>query len=64
MMGNSNNDEQKNHGKKKDDIPYLAMGISIGAAIGITMDNLALGMGIGVAIGAALDGMKSKNKSK
>lgn len=58
-MGNPNNKD-----KKKDDIPYLALGISIGAAFGIVWNNLALGMGIGIAIGAALDGMKSKDKEK
>ncbi|MER2226109.1 MAG: glycine zipper family protein [Carnobacterium sp.] len=59
-----NNKEQKKHGKKTDNIPFLAIGISLGAAFGMLTDNLALGMGIGVAIGAALDSMKSKDKEK
>lgn len=60
---NDNKDNEKQD-KKTDDIPFLALGISLGAAFGILMDNLALGMGIGVAIGAALDGMKSRDKEK
>lgn len=60
---NDNKDHEKQV-KKMDDIPFLALGISLGAAFGMLTDNLALGMGIGIAIGAALDGMKSKDKEK
>lgn len=63
-MGDSTNNKRKKNGRKTDDIPFLALGISIGAAYGMLTDNLALGMGIGIAIGAALDGMKSKDKKK
>jgi len=33
---------------------YLAIGIGMGTAIGVGIDNLALGIGIGVAFGVAM----------
>ncbi len=32
----------------------IGIGLVLGAAMGIPMDNLAIGMGIGVALGAGL----------
>ncbi|HEV8629729.1 MAG TPA: hypothetical protein VGV61_05380 [Thermoanaerobaculia bacterium] len=35
-------------------VPWLALGIGIGAAVGVATGAIALGVGIGAAIGAAL----------
>ena len=32
----------------------IALGISIGAAIGVSQDNIALWMGVGISLGIAL----------
>ena len=34
--------------------PMLAVGIGIGAALGVALSNVALGVGVGVAIGVGL----------
>jgi hypothetical protein len=34
---------------------YLTIGISMGVAIGLSIDNLALGIGLGIALGAGAD---------
>jgi hypothetical protein len=42
----------------------LAVGVAIGAGLGVALDNLAVGIGLGVAIGAglgiAIDGRRRK----
>lgn len=40
---------------------FLAMGIAIGAALGVALDNMAF-MGAGVAIGAALMAVQSSRQ--
>lgn len=32
----------------------IAVGVAIGAGLGVAMDNLAMGVGIGIAIGAGI----------
>jgi hypothetical protein len=40
---------------------WLAIGVGVGAAIGVAMGNIAVGVGVGAAIGAALSvAMKGK----
>jgi hypothetical protein len=33
------------------------MGIGIGAAVGVTLDNIAVGIGVGVAVGLLFSGL-------
>jgi len=37
-------------------MPWLALGVGIGNALGVAFDNLAMGIALGVALGAALQG--------
>jgi hypothetical protein len=41
---------------------WMGVGIALGAAFGIALDNLAIGMGIGVALGAAMMAMQSRKQ--
>lgn len=43
---------------------YLAIGIGVGTALGVSFDNVALGVGIGVAIGTALGLTVGASRSK
>ncbi|WP_343348361.1 hypothetical protein [Terrisporobacter petrolearius] len=47
---------------KNKNISYLALGLCLGAALGLVFDNLAIGVGAGLAIGVGLDSRKNKNK--
>ncbi|MEG1411216.1 MAG: hypothetical protein RSD36_15370 [Terrisporobacter sp.] len=49
---------------KNKNISYLALGLCLGAAFGLVLDNLVIGVGAGLAIGVALDSGKNKNKQK
>ena len=40
----------------------LAIGVGLGTAIGVALDNLALGIGIGVAIGTAFGAAAASNQ--
>ncbi len=33
----------------------LALGVAIGTAVGVAMDNIAIGLALGVSVGAALE---------
>jgi hypothetical protein len=43
---------------------WMGVGIALGAAFGIALDNLALGMGVGIALGAAMMTMQSRKNDK
>ena len=47
---------------------YMCFGLSLGSAIGITMDKMSLGMclgiAVGVALGSALDSSERKKRSR
>lgn len=40
------------------------VGVAIGSALGVTLNNIALGMSTGIAIGAAIGLTMDTNKSK
>ncbi len=40
---------------------WLAIGIALGSAIGVAMDNLAVGIAVGTIIGALLDSLSRKD---
>ncbi len=42
---------------------FLAIGVAIGAALGVALDNMAI-LGAGVAIGAALMAIQTKQLQK
>lgn len=39
---------------------WMGVGIALGAAFGIALDQLALGMGVGIALGAAMMAVQSR----
>ena len=42
---------------------WMAIGIGVGTAIGVAMDNLAVGVGLGAGLGALLMGIASKRRA-
>lgn len=57
-------EEQKQKDKKDIDDSSLAIGLSLGTALGIIFDNLALWLPAGVAMSFALSVMKKRRKNK
>jgi len=59
-------DENKKKSKTKlsGNGTYLAIGIALGTAIGVSMDNISIGVALGVAIGASMDALANKNKKQ
>ncbi len=43
---------------------WLAVGIAIGTALGVALDNLGLWLAVGVAVGAALGAGRSAGKPR
>lgn len=59
--------EPKNLKPEKKDIqfkPWIAIGIAIGAGLGVAIHNMAVGLSIGLLLGTGVDTALSQKKNK
>ena len=42
---------------------WLAIGVAVGASLGVVLDNIGLWVGLGVAAGAVIGAVQSRTKS-
>ena len=64
-VSNEQKEPESNKPKTQSTGYWIAIGLAIGAGIGVALDNLAIGAGIGIAIGAALSAAQTqRNKNK
>ena len=54
------NKDNKNDNNYK--IQYMPIGMCLGVAIGVALDNISMGLCIGLGIGAAIDLLHNKKK--
>lgn len=52
--------KEDNEAKNKNNISYLAIGISLGIIFGTLLNNIGVGIAIGAGLGVALDSSKNK----
>lgn len=50
-------------GRKFNPGGWMAIGIGVGAAIGVAMDTLAVGVGLGAALGALMMAIAGKRRA-
>jgi hypothetical protein len=58
-MSNEQNDPKSNKSMGM----WVAIGVAIGAGVGVALDNIALVMGIGIALGVAIGAAQMKKKA-
>jgi F0F1-type ATP synthase membrane subunit c/vacuolar-type H+-ATPase subunit K len=64
-VSNEQKEPESNEPKTQSYGYWIAIGLAIGAGIGVALDNLAIGVSIGLAIGVALSAVQSqRNKNK
>lgn len=61
---NLDKEDLSDNEKEPKGISYLAVGIALGAAVGVALKNVGLGLTIGLAIGVGIDSQKYKKKDK
>jgi hypothetical protein len=62
-MSNQQNDPRTNKPKARPTGSWMAIGLALGAGIGLLLDSLPIGVAIGLVVGLAIDAAQ-RNKNK
>ena len=64
-MSDEEKDPKSNKPKTLSMGTWMAIGVAVGAGLGVAMDNLPIGVAIGIAIGAGIGAAQDqRNKNK